>query len=338
MAERWRHVSGCGRFFNCLARHRERQDPRRLQGRRAEARTRRRRGCAHDPGLPRRRRRDRSTARAPFPSPSTASLTAATRAIRSPPPCSPTACASSAAPTNITARAASSAAGAEEPNALVGVSRGPGRFTPNLRATQVELYDGLVATSQNRWPSLSFDVGAINDVALAALSAPASTTRPSWARICSARTGPGRRVYEPAIRRAAGLGTAPTRAGPGPLRALFRSLRRADRRRRPGGARGGAGGERERARRRRLRREPGIRRLAPRRDQRADRRQNASANGWPTTLAALRSAPNVRLMPRTQAFGYYAQNFVALSERLAEPDLIANPDLAARAAVADAGA
>ena len=57
-----------------------------------------------------------------------------------------------------------SAAGPEEPNALVGVARGPGRFTPNLRATEVELYDGLVATSQNRWPSLRFDVGAINDL------------------------------------------------------------------------------------------------------------------------------------------------------------------------------
>src|SRR5580692_135075 len=45
------------------------------------------------------------------------------------------------------------------------------------------------------------------------------------------------------------------------------------------------------------------------------------------TLAALRSAPNVRLMTRTQAFGYYAQNFVALNERLAEADLIADPDL-----------
>ena len=34
-------------------------------------------------------------------------------------------------------------AGAEEPNALVSLARGPGRFTPNLRATQIELYDGL---------------------------------------------------------------------------------------------------------------------------------------------------------------------------------------------------
>jgi len=55
-------------------------------------------------------------------------------------------------------------AGSEEPNALVTVSRGGHRLTPNLRATQVELHDGLVATSQNRWPSLARDVGAVNDL------------------------------------------------------------------------------------------------------------------------------------------------------------------------------
>ncbi len=46
------------------------------------------------------------------------------------------------------------AAGSEEPNALVTVSRDAARVTPNLRATQVELYEGLIAESQNRWPSL----------------------------------------------------------------------------------------------------------------------------------------------------------------------------------------
>ena len=55
-------------------------------------------------------------------------------------------------------------AGAEEPNALVTVLRDQARYTPNLRATQVELYDGLTAHSQNRWPSLQFDVGAVNDL------------------------------------------------------------------------------------------------------------------------------------------------------------------------------
>jgi len=53
------------------------------------------------------------------------------------------------------------AAGSEEPNALVQLETGA--YTePNTRATSIELYDGLVAKSQNRWPSLAFDVGAIN--------------------------------------------------------------------------------------------------------------------------------------------------------------------------------
>jgi len=42
-------------------------------------------------------------------------------------------------------------AGPEEPNGLVTVSRDGARTTPNLRVTQVELYEGLVATSPNRW-------------------------------------------------------------------------------------------------------------------------------------------------------------------------------------------
>src|SRR4026209_1849937 len=54
-------------------------------------------------------------------------------------------------------------AGAEEPSALVAVRRDAARYTPNLRATQVELYEGLCAESQNRWPSLRFDIGRAND-------------------------------------------------------------------------------------------------------------------------------------------------------------------------------
>jgi len=73
------------------------------------------------------------------------------------------------------------AAGSEEPNGLVTVTRDAARVTPNLRATQVELYDGLIAESQNRWPSLQRDFGRINDV-LSAFSLPASTTRPSCGR------------------------------------------------------------------------------------------------------------------------------------------------------------
>jgi NADPH-dependent 2,4-dienoyl-CoA reductase/sulfur reductase-like enzyme len=52
-------------------------------------------------------------------------------------------------------------AGPEEPNALVELRSGA-RCEPNTRATVVELYDGLEAQSQNRWPSLRFDLLALN--------------------------------------------------------------------------------------------------------------------------------------------------------------------------------
>src|ERR1700733_7963121 len=53
-------------------------------------------------------------------------------------------------------------AGADEPNALITVRGADGRYTPNLRAPQIELYDGLDTISQNRWPSLRFDLAAVN--------------------------------------------------------------------------------------------------------------------------------------------------------------------------------
>ncbi len=98
------------------------------------------------------------------------------------------------------------AAGVEEPNALVTVGTG-GRTEPNTRATDVFVYDGLVAHSQNRWPSLKFDIGAM--LGLAA---------PVFAAGFYYKTffGPPRRwmLYERFIRRAAGLGAAPAQADP----------------------------------------------------------------------------------------------------------------------------
>src|SRR5262245_28212082 len=54
-------------------------------------------------------------------------------------------------------------AGSEEPNALVEL-RSDARREPNTKATTIELYEGLEARSQNRWPSLKFDVLAINSL------------------------------------------------------------------------------------------------------------------------------------------------------------------------------
>ncbi|RUV08850.1 hypothetical protein EOA91_33545 [Mesorhizobium sp. M1A.F.Ca.IN.022.04.1.1] len=60
--------------------------------------------------------------------------------------------------------------GPEEPNALVTLGAG-GRREPNLPATTVEIAKGLVAESQNRWPSLKLDVHSINGLFSPFLSA-----------------------------------------------------------------------------------------------------------------------------------------------------------------------
>ncbi len=98
-------------------------------------------------------------------------------------------------------------AGSEEPNAIVELRLGP-RKEPNTRATTIELYDGLVASSQNRWPSLAFDVMSINNLFSPLLSAGFYYKTFMWP--ASFWTN----VYEHIIRRAAGLGTAPTQADP----------------------------------------------------------------------------------------------------------------------------
>ena len=94
------------------------------------------------------------------------------------------------------------AAGPEEPNALVGLGQGS-HFEPNQRATTTELFDGLTAVSQNHWPTLHFDVGAINSVLARFLPAGFYYKmfihpRSFW-----------KYIYEPLIRKAAGLGKSP---------------------------------------------------------------------------------------------------------------------------------
>ena len=92
-------------------------------------------------------------------------------------------------------------AGPEEPNGLVEL-RGGARREPNTRATVAELFDGLEATSQNRWPSLGFDLMAINSLLAPALTAGFYYKTFMWPASF------WERIYEPAIRRAAGLGRA----------------------------------------------------------------------------------------------------------------------------------
>ena len=91
-------------------------------------------------------------------------------------------------------------AGSEEPNALVEVLEG-NQQTPNVRATVQEIYEGLSAQSQNRWPSLRHDLLSVNDLAAPFLSAGFYYKTFMWPRAF------WERLYEPVIRRAAGLGS-----------------------------------------------------------------------------------------------------------------------------------
>ncbi|MBC9247358.1 sarcosine oxidase subunit alpha family protein [Paracoccus sp. 11-3] len=99
------------------------------------------------------------------------------------------------------------ASGAEEPNALFGLGQG-GRFEPNQRATTTTLLPGMVLGSQNCWPSLDADIGAVNNWLSPMFPAgfyykTFMHPRPFW-----------KHVFEPIIRRSAGLGRAPTDPDP----------------------------------------------------------------------------------------------------------------------------
>jgi len=92
-------------------------------------------------------------------------------------------------------------AGAEEPNAILQIGRGA-ETLPNLRATQVELYDGLEARSTKGWPSLRFDIGSLNDRFSKFFGAGFYYKTFMWPKSFWA-------YYEKIIRASAGLGDAP---------------------------------------------------------------------------------------------------------------------------------
>jgi sarcosine oxidase subunit alpha len=97
------------------------------------------------------------------------------------------------------------AAGPDEPNAIVQLEPDSPLSEPDLKATQVELYEGLNASSVNRWPSLGFDVGAALGFLKPFMPAGFYYKTFMW---------PNWHTFEPAIRKAAGLGVAPTTPDP----------------------------------------------------------------------------------------------------------------------------
>jgi sarcosine oxidase subunit alpha len=207
-------------------------------------------------------------------------------------------------------------AGAEEPSALVGIHRDKARKTPNVRATVQELYAGLTAVSQNHWPSLSFDAGSVSDFVSPLLSAGFYYKTFMWPKAA------WKSLYEPKIREAAGLGIAPDLPDPDHYAARYAHCDVLV----AGGGVAGLAAALAAA-------EMGARVIVC--DEQADLggglryETGTTVDGQPgwdwaqATFARLVAMENVRVLTRTTAFGYYAQNFVGLVERvtdhLAEP-------------------
>ncbi|MER9268569.1 sarcosine oxidase subunit alpha family protein [Mesorhizobium sp. M0410] len=194
-------------------------------------------------------------------------------------------------------------AGPEEPNALVTLGMA-GRREPNLPATTVELADGLVAQSQNRWPSLRFDMQSVNGLFAPFLSA---------GFYYKTFMGPTRRAwmfYEHFIRKAAGLGRAGEEPDPDryEVRHLFTDVAVIGAG--PAGLSAAlAAGE------------AGVRVVLIEQDfltggMLLSEPADGEAGRWlADILARLADLPNVSVMTRTSAFGTYDGNVLGLVER-----------------------
>ena len=202
-------------------------------------------------------------------------------------------------------------AGPEEPNALVQLGKGA-RTDPNMRATTLELFEGLQAKSQNCWPALWFDIAGVNDRLSALL--PAGFYYKTF-------MGPARfwKVYEKYIRKAAGLGRAPTErdpdryeqryahcdvlvvgAGPAGLAAAHAA---------------GATGARVII----VDEQPEFGGSLLSENGRFTEIAKESPDRWLTSITTeLAGMPDVIALPRTTAFGSYAHNFVGLIERVTD--------------------
>ena len=304
--ERWRHVHGCGRWFNLVRDTVSDADPRGLPDGRAAARGRQRSQAGRDlmskHRLPSGGRIDRTRP---------VSFTFDGRRYQG-----------SAGDTLASALLANGvhlvsrsfkyhrprgifAAGAEEPNALVQLGAGA-RTEPNARATQIEVFEGLAARSQNCWPSVGFDLGELSNLLSPLFPAGFYYKTFMWPPSFW-------HLYERLIRRAAGMGEAPREpdpdryehvhahcdvlivgAGPAGLAAALAAGQSgarvilADEQAELGGA---------------LLSEPAAHRAHPWRE---------------ASLAALAALPETRLLPRTTVFGYYDHNFLGMVERVTD--------------------
>ncbi len=205
--------------------------------------------------------------------------------------------------------------GIEEPSAMVQLRTGA-RSEPNIQATQIELYDGLVAASQNRWPTLKYDIGSLANVFSPFLPAGFYYKTFMW---------PATKwmLYEKFIRKAAGLGKSATVADPDTYSKIHDYCDVLV----VGGGPAGIAATLSAA-------QSGARVLLLEENNRLGGRlcfdeeeiNGEAASVWAESAASkLEKLPNVSTLKRTTAFGYYDQNMVCAVQRLAdhqsEPDI-----------------
>ncbi len=207
-------------------------------------------------------------------------------------------------------------AGSEEPNALVELRTGAYR-EPNTRATMVELFDGLIATSQNRSPSLKFDLMAVNQLFGRFLTAGFYYKTFMWPASF------WESVYEKIIRRSAGLGRAATAEDPDIYEHAHAHCDVLIVGGGPAGLAAALSAGKTGARVILVEEQPNAGgAVSPTRDE----IDGIAAGAWVAqAISELDAHENVTVMTRTTLFGYYDHNVLAALERVTD-HLRAAPD------------
>ncbi|MDB5584952.1 MAG: hypothetical protein JWR80_10128 [Bradyrhizobium sp.] len=198
------------------------------------------------------------------------------------------------------------AAGLEEPNAIVQLGEGV-RTVPNVKATYIELHDGLIAAPVNAWPSVDFDLLAVTSLVKRFIPAAFYYKTFMW---------PSWHLFEPSIRKVAGLGVAPKAADPDVYEHRFAHT---DVLVVGSGAAGLAATEVAAASGRNILLVEADFDLGGGLLWCPDPIEGVAARRWrDERVAALRALSNVTILTRTMAFGFYDHGLVGLSERVTD--------------------
>ena len=197
--------------------------------------------------------------------------------------------------------------GVDEPNAKVQLYDG-NKTEPNALATEIELVEGLIAKSQNCWPSVSFDFGAINNLFNKFFPAGFYYKTFMWPKNFWYK------IYEPIIRRAAGLGVAPLKPDPDRYEHKFEYCDVLVAGSGPSGLAGALAAAKNGARVILAEDKPRFGGSLLTDEVTIG---NKKGKDWANeTVLQLKSMPNVIIKKRSQVFGYYDHNMLVMCERI----------------------